>query len=179
MTHSPLPTRKSSPSRSAQSTHKSWLSPRTKRRIAREAAALGIPPQKYLTLVLTVSESLRNSLGTNQKLDLSGFTKWMDSPLWPVMVEWIAKTAGSMMQLSGSDPSEDSEQEASGPNSGNAAAQPSKPPNGLNPAPGQMYPPGYGYPAPYNPYAVPPYSVPQQRRPAVPPLPMNTYFSPW
>lgn len=170
MKRSDEPKRRKSPSGQPKTTRKSWLTSSTQRRIAREAAALGIPPQKYLKLVLTVSESLRASLGADQKLDLSVISQWMDSPLWPVMVEWIVKTAGSMLKQSGGDASvdaktkqEDSAQvQPTGPSSSRGARNSQPPPREV--------PPGYGPPRQTHPYyVIPDYVLPG---PDMSPLPV-------
>lgn len=87
-------TKKSAPPNRKQTT---WLTPALKRKITGEAKALGISRSEYIRLVVSISESLRNSIQTKDALDWKQVAKWADSPLWPMIMGIISQTVSSVI----------------------------------------------------------------------------------
>ncbi|MCL6453088.1 MAG: hypothetical protein K6T78_05570 [Alicyclobacillus sp.] len=132
-----------------------WCTPRMRRRIAREAAKLGLSPEKFVALALTVSSALREAAGADHAINLKAFSQWMDSPFWPVLVKWITQAAAAIAQSGEGADDAPSADAAAGDAAPNPAAPRPQAPLGAHGAP--EGPPSGGF----QPGAEPPSQRPQ------------------
>lgn len=57
--------------------------------ILKEAAELGINPSEYVTMILTLSRTIRKSLGQAESLDLNNILQWASNPLFAGMLSGL------------------------------------------------------------------------------------------
>ncbi|RIV28201.1 hypothetical protein D2Q93_02970 [Alicyclobacillaceae bacterium I2511] len=84
------------------------ISPQLGRKICKEATLLGIQPEAYLRILLSISSALTHSFPEQSKLDITAFGRLVEHPLFPILMQWMMNTTLSTITDAGENPEQSS-----------------------------------------------------------------------
>lgn len=73
------------------------LSRRLEQKIAQEAKELGLAPNEYLRIALSMSKSFMDVAKTDSSLDLRSVAKIVDSPVWSIVIQSLVPTINGLL----------------------------------------------------------------------------------
>lgn len=146
-----------------QSGKLSGLTASQRRTILREAQSLGISPSEYLTMILTLSKTIRHSLAVTNSFDPKAILEWANNPL---LTSLLSGLLGSVTKSS--EAASTNSENASNVTSGSASSKAQFPPQAVPRTPNGTLPPlAHG-------------GEPQLREPAKPSQqPNQPPYNPW
>jgi hypothetical protein len=66
---------------------------RLRRQLKSEARQLGLTEAEYLSMLLHLSKAIRNNLPSVGKTEVRTVAKWVEHPMFPLLVQWLFRTA--------------------------------------------------------------------------------------
>lgn len=73
------------------------VSPQNRRKILKEAKLLGLTPDEYMRLMLSLSSTLRENLNLNADLKAKELLRLVENPLFALVLQWVTSNTLSSM----------------------------------------------------------------------------------
>ncbi|CAM3829007.1 hypothetical protein ALPO108162_07920 [Alicyclobacillus pomorum] len=142
---------------------------RLRRQLRKEARAWGLAENDLLSLVVSLSETIRDQVPGAGSFDTKQVVQWIRHPMFPLMLQWIGSSVMNALSNNDAPPSnQEAPSTQTPPPWPNVPRTPAPAPHHAVPWAPPSRPPGSGYARPGAPT---PGVVPPEFRPPAPPFP--------